>query len=457
LSKLTERVVKQRLLSHLTANNLLNNYQSAYLKSRSTETTLLYVHDHIIRAMGQQKITGLCLLDLSAAFDTIDHSILIHRLHTWFGLSGPVLDWVQSYLSNRSFTVNLQTSFSSTYPLSFGVPQGSVLGPLLFILYTTPLSTVISRFSTNHQLYADDTQLFISFSAPNFAQNKIILESTIASIHSWMVSNFLSLNPSKTEFLLIGLPQQLTKLSHTSLSLPDNVTVSPVSSARNLGFIFDSNHSLSQHISSLSRSCFLHIRDLKRMRSSIDYFTALTIATSLIHSKIDYCNSLFLNLPSSQTSRLQLILNSAARAVTNTSKYSHITPILKSLHWLKIEERIQYKVLSLVYKTLSLNQPPYLRSLLTLKTSRPTRSSTVITLLRPPTSSRLKLTNRSFFHTSPSLWNSLPNELRSISTTLSTTTNTPTFSSPSTSIFALSPSQFHKKLKTYLFSKSFPP
>ena len=160
-----------------------------------------------------------------------------------------------------------------------------------------------------------------------------------------MASNFLSLNSSKTEFLLIGLPTQLAKIDNPSLSMPSSTSIKPVASARNLGVIFDSNLSFSDHISYISKTCFAHIRDLRRIRNTLDHTTACTIATSLIHSKLDYCNSLFLNLNCQQTNRLQLILNSTARAVTKTPKYNHITPHLKSLHWLKITQRIQYKII----------------------------------------------------------------------------------------------------------------
>jgi len=138
----------------------------------------------------------------------------------------------------------------------------------------------------------------------------------------------------------------------------------PVDSARNLGVIFDKNLSFAQHISSISKSCFLNICDLRRIRNTIGQTTACTIATSLIHSKIDYCNSLLLNLPATQLNESSLlVLNSAARAVTKTPKFHHITPILKFLHWLKLNERIKYKVLSLTYKSLKTSQPSYLRSL----------------------------------------------------------------------------------------------
>jgi len=132
--------------------------------------------------------------------------------------------------------------------------------------------------------------------------------------------------PSKTEFLIFGLPQQLSKLNNPTIYLPNNVILSPIDSARNLGVIFDKNLLFAQHISSISKSCFLNIRDLDD-RNTIDQAIACIIATSLIHSEIDYCNSLLLNLPATQTNRLQLVLDSAARAFTKTPKCHHITPI----------------------------------------------------------------------------------------------------------------------------------
>ena len=259
-----------------------------------------------------------------------------------------------------------------------------------------------------------------------------------------MASNFLSLNPAKTEFLLIGLPAQLSKIHNPKLTISSNTTIQPVSSARNLGIIFDSNLSFSDHISYISKSCFSHIRDLRRIRNTLDHKTACTIATSLIHSKLDYCNSLFLNINNQQLNRLQLVLNSAARAVTKTPKFQHITPHLKSLHWLKITQRIQYKILSLTYKSLQYNKPSSISDLLTIQPTRSTRSSAVVTLQRPSNPSRLKISDRSFYFQAPALWNALPHHLCS-------------HSSQSDSLLSLSSSQFHKQLKTHLFLHSYPP
>ena len=197
----------------------------------------------------------------------------------------------------------------------------------------------------------------------------------------------------------------------------------------------------SNHIYAVSKLCRYLIRDIRRIRNTINRITACTIATSLVHSELDYCNSLLLNLPSN---RLQLVLNSAARAVTKTPKFHHITPVLKSLHWLNINERIQYNVLSLTYKTLSSSRPAYLHSLVNLNHSRSTRSSSLVTLNRPSNHSHLQITKRSFYHTAPALWNRLPSELRQLAPL------------SSTSPVAISNS-LHKKLLTHLFHSSFPP
>jgi Reverse transcriptase (RNA-dependent DNA polymerase) len=228
-------------------------------------------------------------------------------------------------------------------------------------LYTSLLSTINSKSSVHHYLYADDTQLFISFSSNKFRENVSLLENAIAEVSSWMSANLLTLNPSKTEFLLVGLLKQLSKIENPFVSMTVGVLSSYHPSHLLIIWVFYLILTcLSIHISSIIKSCLFHVRDLRRLRPILDQTTARNIATTLIHSKLDNCNSLFLNLPANQLDRLELVLNSAARAVTNTQKFHHITPILKSLHWLKITECIHYKILSISYKCLLSDKPAYL-------------------------------------------------------------------------------------------------
>ena len=342
------------------------------------------------------KITALRLQDLSAASDTID-STLVHRLQ---------LVWLEGYCffgfnPLYPLTISLSTlmELHLPHPAFFKLVFLKVpfyIGPLLFILYTTPFSYLIFDSSANHHLYADDARLVIFFSAPDFSQNASYLETTIdsLSLSTWISGNLLSLNQSKTEFLLIGRPKLLSKVSDATVHMSSIITINPSDSARNLGVIFDSSLTISDHTSTVYKSCFLFIRDIRRIRSTLDSTTAETIATSLIHSKVDYkSNSLFLNLPRSQLDRLQLILDFAARAVSETPQSTHISPVLRSLHWLKIE-RIHYTILSITYKTLQsrkpllcVQSPPY-----PIGHYSP-RSSTTVTLKCPTVSSRLKITN----------------------------------------------------------------
>src|ERR1700733_5174853 len=465
LSKLTERIVLARLNDYLSSNSLLNPHQSGFTKHHSTETLLVSLYNKLVSAVSHQQVSCLCLLDISAAFDTIDHTLLLHRLSSWFGLSGTALNWFQSYLSSRSFSGKASGHCSQPLPLSCGVPQGSVLGPLLFILYTTPLSHLIKSFSVDHHLYADDTQLYISFLPSSFSTSITQLLSVVNLISKWMSSNLLCLNPSKTEFIILGLPDKIKKIPDPTIHLStDSSSLDFVtdSSVRNLGVTFDPHLSFSNHISNLSRTCFLHIRDLRRIRPMLDFKTASTIATSIVHSKLDYCNSLFLNLERTQLNRLQLIQNSLARAVTRTPRHHHITPILKSLHWLKIPQRIHFKVLSLTYNSLQYSQPKYLRDLFIIQPTRSTRSSSYLTLSLPPVTSRLKFSNRAISYTAPRLWNALPSELRKFlvpapsSSTIHPSPPLITHHHLPQTPLSISPHSFHSKLKSYLFKNSYP-
>ena len=181
-----------------------NNLRSAYKKFHSTESALLKVGNDVLFDMEKGRVTALTLLDLSAAFDTIDHLALISRLSSWYGISGTALDWFTSYLSNRCQQVKIHDYVSEAVYISFGVPQGSVLGSILFTLYTAPLSHVIAEHDVEHHLYADDTHIYISPSGSEALESLTDLKSCVTDVFTWMTNSKLKLNPSKTEFIIIG-------------------------------------------------------------------------------------------------------------------------------------------------------------------------------------------------------------------------------------------------------------
>ena len=205
IGKLIERAVKIQLNEHITTNNLMEPMQSAYRVGHSTEIALIKVKAGILNAIDNNEVVCLVLLDLSVAFDTVDHQILLERLKNMFGLTGLVINWITSYLSGRFQKVVVGDANSSAVPLSCGVPQGSILGPILFTLYTTPLQKICNKHAVTYHLYADDQQLYLAFKPSNAgAKEQCIkqLQGCIEDLHKWMSANMLKLNDDKTEFIM---------------------------------------------------------------------------------------------------------------------------------------------------------------------------------------------------------------------------------------------------------------
>ena len=252
--------------------------------------------------MDSGKAVALTLLDLSAAFDIIDHSLLYDCLHDWFGLDGIVLLWIKSYLSNRKQKIKIGDSFSEAVILLFGVSQGSVLGPLLFTLYTSPLSQVISKFNVTHHLYADDTQIYLAVDSRNFDSSIEELTECLKSVQEWMVGVKLKLNPEKTEFIIIG-QKAIRELLAPNFPVPllQN-NISPSVEVKNLGIIFDSDNSFDNHVAKICRACYYYLRDLQRIRKFLSDETAILLANAMVSSCLDYCNSLLYGVSKSNIS-----------------------------------------------------------------------------------------------------------------------------------------------------------
>ena len=323
-----------QLNDHVTSNGLENVCQSAYKQGHSTETALLSIKNEVHLALARGEATAVVLLDQSAAFDTIGHGTLIECLSSWFGVGGVVLDWFRSYLSDRYQCIKIGSVLSDAKRLLYGVPQGFVLGPILFSLYTTPLSKVIQNHPGIHfHFYADDTQLYVHLTHKHATLALERLKNCLDDVRKWLSVNKLKLNPDKTEFILFGSKNVCTKLGKF---FPVNILgtlLSPAEAIRNLGVWFDSDFSFSCHVRNICKACFVHIRDLRRLRGYLTREAALLAANALVGSRLDYCNSLFRSFSALDLRRLQCVQNSLARIVANTTKYSHITPVRKSLHW----------------------------------------------------------------------------------------------------------------------------
>ena len=254
--------------------------------------------------MVKGSVTALTLFDLSAAFYTIDHTILLYRLNVYYGISELALGWFKSYLSGKTHSVKVGNTLLHPAALQYGVPQGYVLGPIPFSLYTNPISSIIhSHSSISQHFYADDTQLYITLSPTNFFCSILKLKNCLNDIQNFMFANKLKLNLEKTEFILIGSKNNRKQLlPHFLINILGN-QVLPAQSVRNLGVVFDSNFSFSDHVSQVIKSTRIHVRDLKFIRPLLDLNTSVLLANALVSSRLDVLLNLILYSYNSQRLR----------------------------------------------------------------------------------------------------------------------------------------------------------
>ena len=364
----------------------------------------------------------------------IDHSVLLKILRTKIGVSGTALSWFSSYLTDRHQSVKIGKAVSAQRPLPYGVPQGSVLGPQLFSLYTQPLGHVIETTGMTYHLYADDTQLYLAFNPKNSLSMTNVMQTIeicTTNISTWMRANFLKLNGDKTELLVVTKPSLRNHLM-TSFNICGNC-IEVKDCVRNLGVFFDATFKMDSHIRNVCKKAYYQIHLIHKVRKNITEDAARTLVQANVTSLLDYCNSLLVDLPKSLLSMLQRVQNCAARVVKRVPKTSHITPVLKELHWLPVSFRVQYKLLLLTYKALNGLAPPYISDLLQpYQPVRTLRSMNDNLLTTIPYQCK-SYGGRSFAVKAPILWNALPSHMRQI-------TSVPIFK---------------KCLKTYLFQTAF--
>ena len=413
ISKSAEKVVHMRLIQHLDDENLHEVFQSAYKSRHSTETALTRIQNDILCAIDNNQCVALVLLDLSAAFDTVDHDILLHRLQYRFGIGDKCISWLKSYLSDRTQFVNIENKFSSSRNLRCGVPQGSVLGPLLYSMYTAPLADIIRSHNMSFHFFADDTQLYLTFN-PNIQNDEISaknrIEACLHDINKWMMSNKLMLNGGKTEFLILHARHKPSPYL-SSIKIGQNI-VSTSPSAKNIGVWFDDVVSMDKQIRNICKLSFFHLRNIAKVKKYISFKHCEILIHAFVTSRLDNCNSLLSGMSKGQLKKIQCVQNSAARLLMGTKKYDHITTVLINLHWLPIVQRIKFKILILTFKTLNGMAPKYLEDLLQpYEPTRQLRSANKKLLVQPKYVLK-SYGSRAFSYVAPELWNNLTIQIR---------------------------------------------
>ena len=415
LSKVIEKCVAIQVSKYLEENNLLCKFQSGYRRYHSCETATTRIHNDILVMCDRQSKVVLLLLDLSAAFDTVNHSMLLKKLNHEYGISGVVLQWMESYLSGRTFSVKVNSSRSGKSLFIIGVPQGSILGPLLFILYTKELETIAMKHGFEIHIYADDTQLYFTFDSSD--QNSVELRAMrcMQEIKDWMCHNFLQLNESKTDIIILSSKSDSSNPVACFQAVQGCKPLKAKEYVKSLGVRLDNRLNLSHFISATIASCNISLRNLWKMANKLTFKLKIQLVHAMILSRLDYCNSILYGISVENLQRLQKVQNCAVRFIFNKSKRSHASNFLKEVHFLPIRFRILYKINMLIYKCINNMAPSYLQDLIQLRfpTVNDVRLNNDYFMLEHPPLTTFTSTTKAFSYCAPLTWNCLPYELRS--------------------------------------------
>ena len=390
----------------------------------------------MVASVDRGDVGALVLLDMSAAFDTIDHSIMLDVLQQRFDVHDAALDWFVSYFVDRTQVVVVGTDSSFVSELRTGTPQGSVLGPRSFVAYAEDVTDVFEQHRVRHHLFADDMQGIRHSKLSNVRDVTDGLGACVTSVNKWCASKRLQLNTKKTEVMWFGSATNLRKIpSAVKDILVGSDIISPSTVVRDLGVFFDSELNMKSHISRIVCTCFYHLRRLRTVRSLLGQEITARLVSAFVLSRLDYCNALLAELPASTLAPLQRVMHAAARLVCNLLPRDHVTSAMKLLHWLPVKQRVDFKLCLLVHLAINGRAPTYLNDLIKTTASVPGRASNRsasnndLVIQR----TRLKLGERAFSVAAPRIWNQLPSDLKATTDTVA----------------------FKRKLKTYLFSAAY--
>ena len=409
-------------------------YQSAYRKDHSCETILLKLCNDILWCLEKKEIFVLIGTDLSAAFDTVHHGVLLAVLENYYNVGGEAVQWFQSYLKDRKFKVIIDQVCSEIKTINFSIPQGSRGGPDLYLLYAATIQEILTE-NINIYAYADDHNFGDSFYPDTKQINEreciLGLEKSMVDINNWMNMNRLKMNPDKTEFMYFGSCHQLKKCAIQTIHIVDAI-ISRANNIRFLGSWLDAMLNFESHVTKKIAIARSNLVKISRIRPYLNTKACEIVIISLVISHIDYCNSILFGISEGLLNKLQVLQNDAAKLILQKERRESSKLCLKMLHWLPVRARIEFKIVVQVLKCLKNRAPEYLTNLLEFDfKGRNLRNNGL--LLKVPFVAKKHHASRAFSVCGPKLWNSLPPALRMCTD------------------FDL----FRKNLKTHLFNKYF--
>ncbi|MGL5469451.1 MAG: reverse transcriptase family protein [Shewanella sp.] len=368
VSKVLEKLVYDQLLEYLNSKRVFDKLQSGFRKMHSTATALLKITEDLRMAIFKGNVTLMVFLDYSKAFDLVDHTLLLKKLRK-LNLSEPAVQFFNSYLSNRSHAIkNDNGSFSEWVKIECGVPQGSVLGPLLFSLFIHDLASVIGG-RCNYHLYADDLQLYMNFSCKpdDIAKCVATVNEILADVSLWSQKQGLKLNPKKSQAMIIGSERTYKKLDFSQIPniTLDGVILDYCDKFKNLGIVFDKHLNWNGHISQITQKFYGVLKNLQKFRDATPESIRIRLVKSLILPHFDYCDMVYCNITAAQINKLQILQNNAIRYIFDVKRGQRLSVLYKKANILNITDRRKLSLLCQTHKILYKNCPDYLKDFAT--------------------------------------------------------------------------------------------
>ena len=358
-SKILEKLVAQQMTNYLRKEKMLDEHQSAYKKYHSTTTALLDITDNIYQAMDKSDVTLLVLLDYSKAFDCANHELIMAKLKA-MGFKESALEWIKSYLNKRQQQVITENGKSEWVTMKNGVPQGSILGPLLFTVLVSDLNKVINH--CKYQMYADDTQIYYHDKPEHIADIVQKINSDLSEIAEFSKKNCLKLNTSKSNYIVIGSTAAISKVEidkNHNINMNGDDIIRKLQ-VKNLGVSFDQTLSWEYHINNLIANAYGKIKQIYRHRNFMNVNTRIKVCEAYILSHFNYCDLIFQNMSGVLRNKIQKVQNTCTRFIFGLRKFDHITSNFKTLNTLNMQNRRLLHSITQMHKIERKEAPGYL-------------------------------------------------------------------------------------------------
>ena len=413
VSKLLEKHVHDSLMAYLSSNSLLHSTQSGFRPNHSCETSLLQMINKWLDAINSSQMIGMVMIDFRKAFDLVDHTLLLKKLK-YYKISEETISWFSSYLLGRKQKVFVNNVLSESENIICGVPQGSILGPLLFLIFINDLPLEINNVLTD--LYADDTTLYYIDKSQACIEQQ--LQTALHKLSEWCKENGMLINTTKTKVMLITTPQRRVNLNNYNFHLTyTNEALSVVTCEKILGVFIDNNLTWTNHTDAVAKKIVSNLWLLSRIKTYLTTHQRVQFYKSYVQPHIDYCNTIWGGTSQRNLDRIYRLQKRACKIILDY-KYENIADSMEELKILNIYERIYLKKAKFMFKISKSLTPKYINEMFQLRplnnTLQSLRSSATINYVLPRP--HKELFKQSLIYSGPLIWNNLPDDLRQLGT-----------------------------------------